>query len=166
MNTLIVYGTKYGCTEKCADMLAKKLEGKADIQNLKNMKDIDLSQYDSIIVGGSIYIGRIQKEVSDFCTNNIEALKNKKLGLFICGMQEKELQTELNTAFPKELLSAAVVKECFGGQFILKNMSFMDKMVVKMVAKTDKDISNISEAAIDSFAKQMNAASQQVADVR
>jgi hypothetical protein len=42
MNTLIVYATKYGCTEKCAVILSEKLTGKVDLCNLKGVKDVDL----------------------------------------------------------------------------------------------------------------------------
>lgn len=28
MNTIIVYATRYGCTEKCANILSEKLKGK------------------------------------------------------------------------------------------------------------------------------------------
>ncbi|MGB7605336.1 MAG: flavodoxin domain-containing protein [Lutisporaceae bacterium] len=157
MNNLIVYATKYGCTEKCAGILAQKLEGKTDVQNLKDSKALDLSQYDSVVIGGSQYIGRIQKEVTEFCTKNMDILKTKKIGLFICGMQSEEvLQTELSTSFPKELLEHAAAKECFGGEFIFKKMNFMDRTIAKMVAKTDKDKSSISEESISGFAKLMN----------
>lgn len=159
MNTLIVYGTKYGCAEKCANLLAQKLSGKIDIKNLKNTGELDLSQYDSIIIGGSIYVGRIRKEVSDFCIKNIEVLQKKKTGLFICGMQTDAFEAELNASFPKDLLESAAAKDCFGGEFILKKVNFFERTIVKMIAKTDKDMLNISEVAIDSFAKQMIAAS-------
>lgn len=158
MNTLIVYGTKYGCAEKCANLLAQKLSGKIDIKNLKNTGELDLSQYDIIIIGGSIYVGRIRKEVSDFCAKNIETLKKKKIGLFICGMQNDAYEAELNAAFPKDLLESSVAKEFFGGEFILKKANFFERTIVKMIGKIDKDILNISETAIDSFAKQMIAA--------
>lgn len=158
MNTLIVYRTNHGCVEKCANMLAQKLNGNAEIQNMKSMVDLDLSGYDRIIIGGSIYAGRIQKEISEFCTKNIDILKQKKIGLFICGMQNEAFQAELNAAYPKELLDNSIAKDCFGGEFVFKSMNFMERMIVKMIAKTDKDVSNISEAAIDSFAKQMLSA--------
>lgn len=159
MNTLIVYATKHGCAEKCAGMLAQKLGGKIEVQNLKNMNALNLSQYDSIIIGGSIYAGRIQKEVSEFCIKNMEALKNKRLGLFICGMQKEAYEAELNAAFPKELLENSIVKDFLGGEFIFKKASFLERMVIKMITKSNKDVLDINELTIDSFAKQMNAAS-------
>lgn len=159
MSTLIAYATKYGCTEKCASMLAKKLTGKVDLLNLKEGKSLDLSHYDKVIIGGSVYIGKIQKEAAEFCTKNLDELKNKKIGLFICGMQEKDaIDTELNASFPEELLSIASAKGYFGGEFIFKKLNFFERLVVKKISKIDKDISNILTENIDNFAKLMNNA--------
>lgn len=77
MNTLIVYASKYGCTEKCAKLLSKELYGEVDIINVKRMRDIDISKYEKIIIGGSIYIGKIQKGVTQFCSKNLHKLKEK-----------------------------------------------------------------------------------------
>lgn len=126
MKTLIVYSSKYGCTEKCADFLSKELKDKPDIINLKNCKDINLSLYNKVIIGGSIYMGKIQKEVSDFCSKNLEVLKEKQIGLFICGMQEGDsINTEINQNFPKELIEIATVIKHFGGNLILVKWVFL-----------------------------------------
>ena len=165
MNTLIAYATKYGCTEKCAAILSEKLTGKVDLCNLKERKAIDLSQYDKVVIGGSIYAGKVRKEVSEFCSENHNLLKNKKLGLFICGMLEDQAETELNNSFSQELLTNAVAKNFFGGEFQFKKMKFMEKFIVKMVSKADKnrpvidtgkDISTVSEQTISRFANTMN----------
>jgi menaquinone-dependent protoporphyrinogen oxidase len=158
MKTLIVYGTKYGCTEKCATMLAKKLTGTVDLRNLKTAGEIDLSQYDTVIIGGSVYMGQIRKEVSEFCTKQLHLLQGKKLGLFICCMRDGELaETQLTTVFPKELVANAVATGFFGGEFTFKKMNFLERMIVKKVSKVDKDASNIQEENITAFAKSISA---------
>ncbi len=159
MKTLIVYGTKYGCTEECAVRLKKEIAGEVDLYNVRGAKDINLSDYNSIIIGGSIYMGKIQKEVSEFCSKQLDVLKNKKVGLFICCMRDGDVaKEELNNAFPKELIDNAIVRESFGGEFIFKKMNFMDKLIVKKVSKIDKDTSSISVDSINRFAKLMNNA--------
>ncbi len=54
MKTLIVFGTKHGCTERCAKTLSEKFDGEVDLINLKEGKNIDISQYDKVIIGDSI----------------------------------------------------------------------------------------------------------------
>lgn len=158
LKTLIVYSSKYGCTEKCADFLSKELKDKPDIINLKNCKDINLSLYNKVIIGGSIYMGKIQKEVSDFCSKNLEVLKEKQIGLFNlmeCGRWFN--YTEINQNFPKELIEIATVIKHFGGEFDFSKMGFFEKLIVKIVAKASSNKSNILKDNITNFAKIMNS---------
>ncbi len=158
MNTLVVYASKYGCTEKCAKMVAKALKDNVDLISLKNVKDIEVSKYDRIIIGGSIYIGKIQKEVTEFCSRHLDILKNKSIGLFICGMQDNDaIEAEINTNFPRELLEIAKAKEHLGGEFIFDKMNFFEKTIVKKISKVTSNKSNISEDNIHKFAKAMNS---------
>jgi menaquinone-dependent protoporphyrinogen oxidase len=169
MKTIIIYASKHGSAEKCSELLKGKLHGEVTIVNIKKEATPDITSFDNIIVGGSIYMGKIQKTVSEFCLKNLNELKNKRIGLFICCMNIKEAEMQLNNSFPKELVSIAATKECFGGEFNLKEMNFMEKaitkMVSKMLAKNDpslatkdikKDVSMISEENINKFAEIMN----------
>ncbi|MDW7674701.1 MAG: flavodoxin domain-containing protein, partial [Bacillota bacterium] len=161
----IVYASKYGCTERCSRILSEKLIGEVDLCDLQISKIEDFSKYDKVIIGGSIYAGKVRKEVSNFCSANLTVLKEKSLGLFVCGMLEDQAEVELNNSFPSELISMALAKEFFGGEFQFKKMKITDKLIVKMVAKADKsrpktdtskDVSTISEQAITKFAALMN----------
>lgn len=154
MSILIAYASKHGCTEKCATKLAQKFDEQVDLLDLKSGKSIDIAQYDKVIIGSSVYAGKVQKEATEFCTKNQGALDNKKIGLFICGSQEGDaLKKQLDTVYPQGLKSKAVSVEYFGGEFNFSKMNFMEKTIVKMIAKTNKDTSNILEDKIDSFAQ-------------
>jgi menaquinone-dependent protoporphyrinogen oxidase len=171
MKTLVVYATKHGSAAECAEMLSEKLTGEVDVCNLKEGKVPEVSQYDRVIIGGSIYAGTMHKEVSEFCTKNLDVLKTKKVGLFICCMNKAAVEAQLNNAFPKELLGICTVKDSFGGQFKFSEMNFMEKAITKMVSKTlaktdsslpsvgmKNDLSMISKENIDRFARLINAA--------
>ena len=158
METLIAYSTRYGCVEKCAKMLAEKLDGKVTLVNLQKARAVDPAPYERVIVGGSLYIGKIQKEVRDFCLKNAAQLKQKKSGYFICGMREEEAAAELNGAFPPELLESAAAKDYFGGEFNFKKMKALDRFIVKKVSKVEQDLSSIAGDRIDRFARSMNNA--------
>lgn len=157
MDTLIVYATKYGCTEKCAQMLSKELNGQTDLINLKKVKDVDIAKYEKVIIGGSIYMGKIHKEVTEFCTKHLEQLKERRIGLFICGMQKEEtIQTEMNQNFNAELFEMAEAKEWFGGEFVFGKMNFFEKFIVRKVSKVTQDQSNILQNHILRLAEVMN----------
>jgi menaquinone-dependent protoporphyrinogen oxidase len=170
MNAIIIYGTKHGSTKKCAEMLSERLTGKVDLCNIKEDKSPNLSQYDKVILGGAVYAGTIPKELREFCTKNLNALKEKKLGLYICCMNDKEVEKQLNSVFPQELLSSAVVKKGLGGEFKFKEMNFFERLITKVVSKSlskedpslaidmTKDLSMLSEENIDEMARLMNKA--------
>ncbi|TCT15376.1 menaquinone-dependent protoporphyrinogen oxidase [Natranaerovirga pectinivora] len=133
---LIVYGTKYGSAEKCVDKLLGALKDPTDVCNIQKMSGIDLGKYDTVIIGGSIYMGNIQKEIKTFCSQNLEVLKSKKIALFICCMQTGEnAYKQLENAYPKELIEVAKDKKVFGGEINTKKLGFFDRFITKMVSK-------------------------------
>lgn len=158
MSILITYSTKYGFTKMCAQLLAKKFNQNVELCDLKH-NNPDISQFDKIIIGGSIYAGRIRKPVSVFCNKNKDILKEKKIGLFICGLAEKDdAKKQLEACFPKELLDAAVCKECFGGEYDFNKMNFMERTIIKKISGSDKNQSRLNEENINYFVEQMKNA--------
>ena len=157
MKTLIIYASKYGCTEKCSNLLKDKLIGEVKIVNMKKENVPDINLFDNIIIGGSIYMGKIQKRVNEFCIKNNSTLTNKKLGFFICCMSEKDIaEKQIKASFPEELLSKAIAIEHFGGEFIFEKMNFLERFIIKKISKTSNDKSTILEENINKFAQLIN----------
>lgn len=151
MKTLIIYGTKHGSAEKCSKLLKNKISGEVITINIKTENVPDLFSYDNVVIGGSIYAGQIQKEIKNFCIKNLEQLKSKRVGLFICGLSGDKFEAELDNAFPKELVACAAIKEFFGGEVVYGKMNFFEKLIMKKITKTDKDFSNLLEENINKF---------------
>ena len=86
MKTAIVYATKYGCTKECAEILKTYLHGEVNILSAKADK-INLSQYDAVFIGGSVYMGKIQKEITQFCKRNLKQLLHTKITSLDKGIQ-------------------------------------------------------------------------------
>jgi len=157
MKTLIIYASKYGTTEKCGNLLRDKLHNEVEIVNIKKESIPEINTFDNIIVGGSIYMGKIQKEVYKFCLKNANVLKNKNLGFFICCMSENEAAgKQINSSFPEELLKDAVAIGCFGGEFKFKKMNFFERFIIKKISKTSEDSSKLLQESINEFAQLMN----------
>ena len=156
MNTLIVYATKHGCAAKCAARVAAELPGEVVQCNLKKGPVPDPARFDTVVIGGSIYMGRIQKEVSAFCKRYLGLLQDKKVALYICGMAEGETAAkQIGASFPQELLAHAAAKESFGGEFILGAMNPFERFIVKKAAKIDHDMSNIAAEKISGFVRAL-----------
>ena len=157
MKTLIAYCTTHGCTEKTAIELKNFLGEDVQLINLKQEPNPDIKAYERVIIGGSIHAGQIQKRVKVFCNKNLETLKFKELGLFICCMEEGETaQKQLQDAFPEELHIKAKTTGCFGGEFNFNKMNLFEKMIIKKVAKVEESMSRIDKKAIKSFSKRMD----------
>lgn len=159
--TLIVYTTRHGCTDKCAKTLRRHLSGDVDVMDLKGKKaqDIHLESYDTVVIGGSIHAGLVQKKVKAFCRDFNQELKTKVLGLFLCCMEQgRKAQEQFEQAFPQDLREHATASSLFGGEFDFTKMNVLERGIVKKVAGIGSSVSRISEEAIAGFARDILAA--------
>jgi menaquinone-dependent protoporphyrinogen oxidase len=150
MKTAIIYTSKHGTTAKVAQMIAKRLTDNQLI-DLKKNKHPNICSFEGIILGTSIYASASSKTMRCFCKENIEALKQKRLALFVCGMEpdSAKQQQELANAYPQELYEYAVSKCFAGGEFLFEKMNFFERAIIKCIAKTDKSASAIKSDEID-----------------
>ncbi len=156
MNALIVYMSHHGTTEKVVTTLKRQFGyNNAASINLKDGFNADLSIYDTVIVGGSIHAGRIQKGIRIFCNQYSEELLNKRLGLFICHMDQEDPEKEFEDAFPEELKNHALAKGLFGGEFLFEKMNFFEKLIVKKITGETKTVKRINHQAINQFAVEI-----------
>lgn len=158
MKTLIIYATKYGCTEKAANILREKMNGEILLINIAKDKVPNLDDYDNIILGGSIYVGKIQKTLTSYINSNLPYLLHKRVGLFICAAQPEPVRTkELEEAFPVELYNHAVAKDAFGYEYRFDKLKFLDKLIVRKIAGVTDSVYELSEQKIENFAKAVEA---------
>lgn len=159
MNILIAYASKHGSSEKAALMLKEKLTGTVDLHNFK--KGIpNIHNFDAIIIGGSIHMGEIQKNVKTFFQKNSDLLEKKHLGLFLCCMDKERAQLQFEKAFPEELREQAIVNSLFGGEFNFEKMNWFERKIIKKISGVSKTVSEIDIAAIDRFANKFNLLTQ------
>lgn len=115
-----------------------------------------VDQYDQIIIGGSIHFGKIQKHIKRFCERNESILIQKDLGLFICCMLTEKKDEQFENAFSDVLKQKSIARGCFGGEFLLEKMNFLEKLIVKKVANATVSSSHINFDEIDHFIAQLN----------
>ncbi len=145
MNALIVYGTRYGATAGTSDEIAKILREEGfDVRvlDVKKEKVKDISEYDLIIVGSGMKIGRWTKEPERFLEKFQNELKMKKVVIFISSAIQAVYEYEGNTeemekAWKKNLEEKAdkyslnpIVMAIFGGVFPYDDMGWMTKKTV------------------------------------
>lgn len=137
MKTIICYATKTGATRKAAEKLAHYIEG-ATICNLDREK-VNLSDYDFVIVGGSIRMGQLHKTVKKFITEHTKELLEKKCAFFICNGFPEQAETFLVQGYGQALLAHSVCAATFGGEMDLARLKGVDKFIAKAVTNSMKD---------------------------
>lgn len=158
MKSAIIYATKYGCVEKAAKILQSKLNGKVSLFNITKETVPNLEDYDNVILGGSIYVGKIQKVLTNYLNSNLPSLLHKRVGLFICAGQPEPIRTkELQEAFPVELFNHATVKEVFGYEYNFDKLNFLDKLIVRKVAGVTESCYALSSEKIQNFIKAIKS---------
>ena len=159
MRTAIIYTTKYGTTEKVANSIAEKLKDTHEVKlfSLKKNPNPDISGFETVILGSSIYMGKSSGKMKAFCKANKSVLLQKMMGLFVCGMHpDKEQQhKELKDAYPEVLLKNATVAEFMGGAFLFERMNFFERLIIKKIAKTTTSIQQIDLNVVDEFVAKL-----------
>jgi menaquinone-dependent protoporphyrinogen oxidase len=132
MKTLIAYSTTLGCTEQCVAKLKEDLGPDVDLYRISRRRKINFSQYSTVIIGGSIHEGMIQRAVRKFCEENLPDLLKVEVGLFICCVDPGENESELlKEVFPEKLLESALATSYFGGELNFRKMNLMQKIMTR-----------------------------------
>jgi len=154
MKTLILYASKHGAAKEIAEGIAGHIPG-STLRDLKSNSIPDISQFDCVVIGSSLYAGSILKEAKTFLSQNTEALRKKRLGLFLSGMDAKSEKSFFESNFSSDILQAARVKSFLGGVFDPKKSGAIGRFIMKIAAKQSGYINTISDDKILQFAEAM-----------
>lgn len=140
MKTLILYATTYGFTKDCALELKEYLQGEVNMVNINSSKELAIEEFETIIIGGSIYVGQLNKKLKSYCTDHKEELMKKRLAFFLCSGMADQYEQNLANSYPEELLQKAVSIKYFGGELRMEKMKFFHKAITKLIKKaTEKE---------------------------
>jgi menaquinone-dependent protoporphyrinogen oxidase len=145
MNTLIVYGTRYGATAGTAEKIAKVLREEGfDVTDVdaKKEKVKDISDYKLIIIGSGMKIGSWTKEPEQFMKKYQQELTKKQVAIFISSAIQAVYEYEGNTEEMKKVWKKHLEEKAgkyslnpialaiFGGVFPYDDMGWMTKKTV------------------------------------
>ncbi len=151
MKTLIVYGTKYGTTEKAAKILQERLPGQVELVNLKENSRPSMKDYDVVLVGSAVYGGGIRKEVRRFFDHQKGELFQKPFGLFLAAGNTLEVKRNYVVYVGKDVFDKAGIREHIGFGFDFSKMNFLEKVITKKGAKVNKDMESINYQGIENI---------------
>ncbi|MFI5151845.1 MAG: flavodoxin domain-containing protein [Chitinophagales bacterium] len=138
MKGIILYKGKYGATRQYADWLGADLQ--LPVVMADHLEGVDLSKYDFLVIGSSVYIGKLQ--LRDWLKRSIGSFQGKKLFLFIvCGTppgQKDILDYIARHNIPEGIRGQSNVF-FLQGRVIRKDLSWMDRMALNFAAGFAKD---------------------------
>lgn len=158
MKRAIIFDSKTGTTEKCAELLAKELDNVEVFDIKKTIPKVE--DYDVIIFGGAYYAGSFTSKLRKFIKQNETKLLDKKVAFFVCCAGEDTYRKVLTKNIGEGLTQKAVATDCFGYETNLdKAQGFFNKFVIKMMikflTKTNAPLNIIHQDRIDAFAKKI-----------
>lgn len=145
MNTLVIYSSQTGFTERYAKWIAETLD--ADVLSIKEAKkkqDTFFSSFEAIIYGGWNMGGKLVN--AEWFLEKAVKWKEKKLAMFGVGATPEdapEIQTFLDTMIPVEEKPYVRAFYCPGGLDYSK-MNFFCRLVMKTMAKSMNKQENLS----------------------
>ena len=131
-NTIVVYQSKYGATQKYATWLAEALS--CDLIETKRTKIEQIENYDCILLGGGIYATGIAG--ISFLKKHAARLKNKRIAVFAVGASPADEKT-ISSIRARNLPGELAHIPCFycRGAWNEDKMSWKDRMLCSMLKK-------------------------------
>ncbi|MFX0207489.1 MAG: flavodoxin domain-containing protein [Candidatus Hodarchaeota archaeon] len=146
---LIVFTSRFGSTDEIAHEIADVLEKRTIQTTVINLWDglkyPSLENFDGIIVGSGIKMGRWTKESYNFLKRNNIILNSKVLGVFVSSGEAANPKNhmEVRRKYIERILNLTGVNadmmEAFGGIFDFSSSStysFLEKKIVRRLAKS------------------------------
>ena len=138
MKGIIIYQGKYGATEQYAQWLGDSLH--ISFLSADYVTPAMLDGYDLVILGSSVYVGKLV--IGKWLKRNFNSLGNKKVLLFIvCGTTVEDTLTQeqlLIENLEPEMLKTITVF-FLPGRCIVSKLSRWDRLILKIGAMLQKD---------------------------
>ena len=170
---LVYYGTEEGQTGRIADRIVDTLDERGHdataIDAEEAPSDLNVADYDAVLVGASIHGGKHQPAVREFVTSYRDALTEKPTAFFQVSMSSaNEEKRERAAGYVEAFLDATgwhpdrIAQ--FGGALRFSEFGFLKRFMVKQVVKrenpdldTSRDVEFTDWQAVEDFANDVAA---------
>ena len=155
MNILIVYASKNGVSKKAAEHLARELLSSHNVA-VYSINDSPPSpiDFDVIVLGGSIYMTKLNKKLKAYLKKHIEEISNMPSAFFFCCGIIRDWEDYKATELPTKIRFSLGI-ECFGGELKPDKLKGIDKLIVKAMRQKiltqDPDLANSSGLELPEF---------------
>ena len=154
MTVLIAYGSKHGGTKGLAEMLGAALLGHGVPVEVRPCREVrDVSEYDAVVVGGSLYFRRWHRDAVRFVRRFEAALRLRPVWLFSSGPLDETASVEQIPPVPRVAWLArkvrAVEHVTFGGRISPEARGPISRRLAKAATADWRDPEQVEMLAED-----------------
>lgn len=172
MPTLIVYGSQEGQTQKITERIAEILRHKGQQVTVFPVgqlpADFTLDNYDAVIVGGSIHVGKYPRHLEKFVTAHRNRLDTIPSAFFTVCLAIHSQQVESQQAalkYGNDFLARTgwqpTLSATFAGAVTYTSYNFITRFIMKRISKkeggstdTSRDHEYTDWALVEQFAEE------------
>ena len=164
--TLIIYSSVDGQTLKIVDKISESITGEKVIYDLDALPDVDLSEYDKVLIGASVRYGKLRPNLYQFVNTHKAQLDDISNAFFLVCLtaRKPEKVDPKNNAYMLKFDALSQwqpkLKVVFAGALMYSRYNWWQTLIIQMIMKitggsTDKskDIELTNWADVDAFSK-------------
>ena len=154
MSSLIIYSSTDGHTKIICEKIKNNLENSNHIElvSLSHAKNLNLSNFNKIIIGASIRYGKHNPGVLEFVKSNINILNKVKTAFFSVNVvaRKKEKNTPSTNPYVIKFIKQTNWKPTnigvFAGKVDYPSYKFFDKYIIRFIMWLTKGPTDVSKS--------------------
>ena len=154
MKSIIIYSSTDGQTKKICEAIRENFNNKESVEILpiEDAFNLNIKNYDQIILGASIRYGNYKTNLFKFIKNNIGILDKKKNAFFSVNVvaRKSEKNTPGTNPYIKKFLKKTNWRPkkigVFAGKVDYPNYNFFNKLVIRFIMYITKGPTDISQS--------------------
>ncbi len=152
MKSIIIYSTTDGHTKKISEFIKTKSKKNFELISIDKAKNLDLDNYDTIVIGASIRYGKHSPKVYKLINKNIETL-NKKINAFFSVnvvARKSEKDTPSTNPYIKKFLKKTnwvpMKIGVFAGKVDYPSYNVINKAIIRFIMLITKGPTDTSQS--------------------
>ena len=169
MKALILYSSRDGQTRSIASYIANKLQDtlRCDVIDLLQADNIDLTQYQQVLIGASVRYGHFHPTLGKFVKRHAEQLNRMPSAFFSVNLtaRKADKRSPQTNAYPRKFLLASPwqPKQCavFAGALRYPRYRWLDRVMIQLIMRmtggetdTSKEVEYTDWQQVDRFAQE------------
>lgn len=133
MNALICFGSRYGSTRQvCEDISI----GMGIPTSIRPVSEVDCLDYDIVVIGTPVFIGKPMKTVTEFITAHSNELKDRNIALFVTCWAASTQYAAASSEFISQV--AKYLPACR----LLSTAALPGKLLMDQISEADRKLLN------------------------